>query len=366
MTKIKDVINYLETIAPLSYQESYDNSGLLTGCKKDSVNGIIITLDCTEEVVQEAIDKDCNLVIAHHPIIFSGLKKITGANYVERTIIKAIKNDVAIYAIHTNLDHIISGVNYKFASKLGLKNISILQPKTATLNKLVSFVPKVNQAQVLDALHNAGAGNIGNYSECSFTTEGVGQFTPNQEANPVVGESNKLEKVNESRIEVLVPTHLANSIISALKESHPYEEVAYYISPINNLNQEVGAGIIGELENKLSREEFLAYLKTTMNLNVIKHTNGFKGDIARVAICGGSGSFLLKEAIAKNADAYISADFKYHEYFDAENHLILCDIGHYESEVATKDLLYDILSKKFSSFALNLSEIDTNPISYFK
>ncbi len=366
MTKIIDVINYLETIAPLAYQESYDNSGLLTGNSQDIVKGVVITLDCTEQVVQEAINKNCNLIIAHHPIVFSSLKKITGATYVERTVINAIKNDIAIYAIHTNLDNTISGVNFQFANKLGLKNLSILNSKLGTLNKLVSFVPKQNKDQVLDALYKEGAGTIGNYSECSFTTEGIGSFTPNQEANPTIGSKNNAEQVEEIRLEVMFPSHLANKIIATLKKVHPYEEVAYYILSIKNTNQEIGAGLVGEFENKLSITNFLAHLKTTMKLDVIKYTDGFKGSIKKIAICGGSGSFLLQSAIKQNVDAYVSADFKYHEYFDAENHLMICDIGHYESEVATKDLLYDILSKKFSSFALNLSEIDTNPISYFK
>jgi len=366
MTKIKEVINYLEIFAPLAHQESYDNSGLLTGDKEEEIKGVIITLDCTELVVQEAIDKGANLIITHHPIIFSGLKKITGSNYVERTVIKAIKNDIAIYAIHTNLDNVISGVNHQFAKRLGLKNISILNPKKNTLNKLVTFVPINSKENVLSALYKAGAGEIGNYSECSFTNDGIGSFTPNQKANPTIGSKGKPEKVAESRIEVIIPADKVSAIIEALKNAHPYEEVAYYITQTDNTNQALGAGIIGELDEALEKNDFLAFLKSNMNLHVIKHTGGPQRKLKKVAICGGSGSFLLNASIKASADVYISADFKYHEYFDAENHLMICDIGHYESEVATKDLLYDILSKNFSSFALNLSEIDTNPISYFK
>jgi len=366
MTKIKDLTGYLETIAPLSYQENYDNSGLLTGNKEDTIKGVLITLDCIEDVVQEAIDKNCNLIITHHPIIFSGLKKLTGSNYVERTIIKAIQHSIAIYAIHTNLDNIINGVNFQFAQLLGLTNISILSAKQNTLNKLVSFVPKKDEDKVLKALYAAGAGSIGNYSECSFTSSGIGSFTPNEAANPTIGISGSAEKVNEQRIEVLIPTHLINPIIKALKQAHPYEEVAYYLNKLENDNQEIGAGIIGELENKMSTLEFLGYLKKNMNLDVIKYTNGYSDKISKIALCGGSGSFLLPTAIKSQADVYISSDFKYHEFFDAENKLMICDIGHYESEIATKGLLYDILSKKFSSFALNLSEIVTNPIRYFK
>ena len=366
MTKIKEVIKYLETIAPLAYQESYDNSGLLTGIKEENVTGVLITLDSTEEIIQEAIDTNCNLVIAHHPIIFSGLKKITGKNYVERTLIKAIKNDISIYAIHTNLDNIISGVNFQFAQKLGLKKLSILNSKPNTLNKLVCFVPKTNEEEVLEAMYTAGAGDIGNYTECSFTVEGKGSFTPNQHATPTIGTKETPEKVTESRIEVLVPSHLVSNVIHALKSAHPYEEVAYYISALDNVNQELGAGIFGSFDEAYSTHEFLTHLKETMRLEVIKYTKSYTGTIKNIAICGGSGSFLLPAALEAKVDAYVSADFKYHEYFDAESELMICDIGHYESEVSTKDLLYEILSKKFSSFALNLSKIDTNPINYFK
>ncbi len=366
MTKIKDVTNYLEIIAPLAHQESYDNCGLITGDIESSVTGVIISLDCTEAVVAEAVDKGCNLIIAHHPIIFNGLKKITGANYVERTIIKAIQNHIAIYAIHTNLDNSLAGVNQQFAKMLGLNHLSILNHKPNTLNKLVSFVPKNNVSKVLEAIYKAGAGKIGDYSMCSFTIEGEGSFTPNENANPTIGSKEKPEKVTETRIEVLLPQDKVNQIIRALKAAHPYEEVAYYITSLKNNNQAIGAGLVGQLPKELSVAEFLQHLKERMQLEVIKFTKEFSGTIKTVAICGGSGSFLLKAALSAKADAYVSADFKYHEYFDAESKLLICDIGHYESEVGTKDLLYDILSKKFSSFALNLSEIDTNPINYFK
>lgn len=366
MTKIKDVISYLETIAPHAYQESYDNSGLLTGNIENKITGVLISLDCTEEVVEEALSKKCNLIISHHPIIFKGLKQLTGQNYVERTVIKAIQNSVALFAIHTNLDNAFTGVNFKFANRLGLQNISILNPKPGRLVKLETFVPKENMQEVLNALYEAGAGNIGNYAECSFTSDGTGTFTPNDKANPSIGRKGIAESVKEKRIEVLLPSHKVQKVVSALKIAHPYEEVAYYATALNNKNQEVGAGVIGELEKEFNTEEFLAYLKEKMQLSLIKYTHSYKRKIKKIALCGGSGSFLLPTAMAAQADAYVSADFKYHEYFDAEDKLMICDIGHYESEVSTKDLLYDILSKKFPNFALNLSEIVTNPISYFK
>lgn len=365
MHKIKDITGYLEGIAPRAYQESYDNSGLITGSQHDEVTGILITLDSTEAVIDEAISKNCNLVIAHHPIIFKGLKQITGKNYVERTIIKAIKHDIAIYAIHTNLDNILTGVNSKIAAKLELKNLKILQPKTSTLSKLVTLCPKPNTESVTQALHQAGAGHIGNYDQCSFKTEGIGSFHPNEIATPHIGESGVSESVTEDRIEIILPTHLQYQVLAALNESHPYEEVPYYLSEIVNHNQDVGAGMIGELNTPMNTDEFLSYLKDKMQLKIIRHTASTKEPVSKIALCGGSGSFLLSQAIRQQADVFITGDFKYHEFFDAENHLMIADIGHYESEVFTKELIFNFLSEKFTKFALNLSEINTNPISYF-
>jgi len=365
MHKIKDIINYLEEIAPSAYQESYDNAGLITGNQQADVTGVLITLDSTESVIEEAITKECNLVIAHHPIVFKGLKKITGKNYVERTIIKAIKHDIAIYAIHTNLDNIINGVNQKIADKLGLNKLRILQPKSSTLSKLVTLSPKKYTQKITQALHDAGAGHIGQYDQCSFSTEGIGSFRPSELADPHIGTEDQQESVTEDRIEVILPTHLQHNILAALHEAHPYEEVAYYLSAISNKNQEVGAGIIGELGASMSSPEFLQYLKEKMELKVIRHTNAIHDKIQKIAICGGAGSFLLPHAIRSQADVFITGDFKYHEFFDAEDHLMIADIGHYESEVFTKELIHDILSQKFASFAFNLSEINTNPISYF-
>ena len=364
MVRIKDIIQYLEQIAPKAFQESYDNSGLLTGDQETQVTNVLITLDTTEAVVDEAIEKNCNMIIAHHPIIFKGLKSLTGRNYVERTIIKAIKNDIAIYAIHTNLDNILAGVNNKICDKIGLVNRQVLLPKSDTLSKLVTFVPIPNIESVKQALFNAGAGHLGNYSDCAFTVKGEGQFTPNSKSNPTIGTKNTNEKVNELRVEVLVPNHLSNQVINALKKAHPYEEVAYYISSLNNKNQEVGSGMIGELEKPASGLDFLKSLKDKMNLNCIRHTPITNNEIKKVAVCGGSGSFLLSTAKSAGADVFVTADFKYHEFFDAENQLIIADIGHYESEVFTKDLIYEILSEKFNTFALNLSNTVTNPISY--
>ncbi len=363
-TSIRQVTSYLETIAPRSLQESYDNSGLLTGDPDRDLTGILVTLDCTEPVVDEAINNNCNLIVAHHPIIFKGLKKITGANYVERTVIKAIQNNIAIYAIHTNLDNVAAGVNKKICEKLKLQNCRILAPKHGTLTKLVTFIPKESTAQVLAALHEAGAGQIGEYKNCSFSVEGTGTFQPTDNANPYVGRPRQQEYVREDRVEVIFPEHLTGPVLDALRQSHPYEEVAYYLTSLSNENQEVGSGMIGELPEAVEPKEFLRRLKIDMALGVVRHTRILDVPVKKVAVCGGSGSFLLPQAIRAGAQVYVSADFKYHEFFDAEDKIIIADIGHYESEVFTKELLHEVLTKKFPTFAINFSRTVTNPISY--
>ncbi len=364
MLKIKDIIEYLENFAPLAYQESYDNAGLLVGDKSNALQGVLICLDSTEDVVEEAIARQCNLIVAHHPIIFSGLKKISGTNYIERTVLKAIKNDVAIYACHTNLDHMLYGVNRKIAEKLLLHNLRVLVPKTDTLQKLTTFVPAAHEEAVRAALHAAGAGSIGNYSNCSFSSTGTGRFEPKTGANPHIGEVDRIEEVLETRLEVVCPAHLTSSIIGALLQAHPYEEVAYYLQHTSNANQDIGAGMIGTLDKPLTPTDFLHFLKRQMGLKVIRHTTLPDSEVRTIALCGGSGQFLLKEAIRANADVFVSADFKYHQFFDADDKIIIADIGHYESEVFTKELIYEILNKKFRNIALNLSEIVTNPIRY--
>jgi len=360
---IKDVTDHLEALAPRSYQEEYDNSGLLTGNASEPVRGVLVTLDCTEDVVEEARRENCNLIIAHHPIIFRGLKKLTGQTYVERTIIKAIKNDIAIYAIHTNLDHVHTGVNRKIAERIGLKNLKILQPKKDTLMKLVTFIPKENASEVINALHHAGAGNIGDYKNCSFQVVGEGTFMATGNAQPHIGQTNQQERVEEVRAEVIFPKHLSTTILNALKQSHPYEEVAYYLSSLENENQEIGAGMIGELEVEMEPIEFLERLKKTMNTSCIRYTTPTK-NIKRVAVCGGAGSFLLPSAISQRADVFVSSDFKYHEFFDADRKIMIADIGHYESEQFTKDLIIEVLKEKFTTFAIIFSKTSTNPLSY--
>src|SRR5687768_10375400 len=336
--KIKDVTHYLEQWAPLAYQESYDNAGLITGSLSEEVKGILVSLDCTEEVVEEAIQSGCNFIVAHHPILFKGLKKLTGSTHVERTIIRAIKNDIAIYAIHTNLDNIHTGVNRKISEKIGLKQLKILSPKNNTLSKLVTYIPKQHADTVISALYAAGGGQIGQYKNCSFQFQGVGTFMPTDLADPFLGEHNKQAFVDEVRVEMIFPTPLKNNLLKELFQAHPYEEVAYFIIPLLNENQEVGSGMIGELETAMEPLEFLHSLKGSMNLKLIRHTKLPSKKIQKIAVCGGSGSFLLQNAIRAGADAFVTADFKYHEFFDADNKIIIADIGHYESEVFTKEL----------------------------
>lgn len=364
MAKIHEITTLLEQLAPLRYQESYDNAGMQTGNADAEVTGVLVTLDCTEAVVEEAIAKGCNLVVAHHPVIFKGLKQLTGRSYVERTIIKAIQNNIAIYASHTNLDNVTNGVNTKIADKLGLQNQKILVNKPDTLMQLVTFVPVENTEEVLTALHQAGAGNIGEYSSCSFSITGTGRFTPSEDADPTIGRKGSPEEVQENRLELLFPAVLQGKIMSALKKAHPYEEVAHYLYNLQNKNQEVGIGMIGELEQEMTEEEFLSYLKDKMQLQGLRYTTVGEKRIKRVAVCGGSGSFFTKDALRQGADAFVTGDMKYHEFFDAEGRLLIADIGHYESEVYTKEIFYDAISKTFSNFAVLISEVNTNPVRY--
>jgi len=362
--KIKNITKYLETIAPLSFQESYDNSGFITGNPNDELRGVLITLDTIEKTIEEAISKNCNLIISHHPIVFKGLKKIIGKTYIERTIIKAIKNDIAIYAIHTNLDNISSGVNKMLCKKLGLQNCKILRPVKNGLRKLVTFVPEAYTDKVRNTIFNAGAGHIGHYSNCSFNNSGLGTFKGSNASNPFVGKKNKLHFERENKIETIFPKHLENKIISELIKVHPYEEVVYDIYPLENTYNNVGAGMIGELEEAEETIHFLKKIKKNLNAQVIRHTEITSKKIKKIALCGGSGSFLLNDAIAQKADIFISGDFKYHEFFDANNKIIIADAGHYETEQFTKELIFDVLMEKFNKFACFLSEESTNPITY--
>ena len=363
--KLSQLTSCLESLAPLAYQEDYDNAGLIVGQPDQEVQQALISLDCTEAVVDEAIATGCQVIISHHPIVFRGLKKFNSKTYVERVVEKAIRNNIALYAIHTNLDHIMAGVNAKICETLGLKNCHILAPKNNLLKKLVTFVPHSHADAVRNALFEAGAGNIGNYSEVSFNANGTGTFNGNELTNPYIGEHGKRHREEEIRIESIYPAILESKILMALILSHPYEEVAYDLYPLTNQNQEVGAGMIGELEAPTPEEDFLYHIKEKMHAPVIRHTALTGRPIKKVAVCGGAGGFLLKQAIAAGADIFITADYKYHEFFDAEGKLVIADIGHFESEQFTQQLLYEIIRKKFSNFAVRLTEVNTNPVKYF-
>ena len=362
--KIEEITNCLEKIAPLHYQENYDNSGLITGNKKYEVQQALITLDCTEEIVEEAIAKKCELIIAHHPIIFKGLKKLNGKNYVERTIIKAIQNNIAIYAIHTNLDNVHNGVSKKICDKIGLANCHVLAPKSDLLRKLIVFCPSTHAAKVRSAICNAGAGEIGDYDHCTFNSIGEGTFRGNKNTNPFVGKQGEVHKETEMKVEAIFPSHLQGKILTAMYQEHPYEEVAYDIISLHKNHQKIGSGMIGNLENPMQIDEFLKFVKKQMQTNCIRHTKTVKKEVQKIAVCGGSGGFLLANAKQMQADVFITADFKYHEFFDAENELVIADIGHYESEQFTKELIQDILKENFPKFATHLSELNTNPINY--
>lgn len=363
--QISVIIGFLELLAHPSLQESYDNAGLITGDPEWDCSGIICTLDATEEVINEAIRKKCNLIVAHHPIIFSGLKKINGKNYVEKAVITAIKNDIAIYAIHTNLDNVLNGVSGKMASLIGLQNLAVLSPKSSTLKKLFTFVPVDKAEEVRQAIFNAGGGFIGNYSECSFTVEGMGTFKAGTGTDPYVGKIGEQHQEKEVKIEVIFPAHLEGSLVKAMIAAHPYEEVAYDVVSLDNRYLGTGSGLVGELSRPMEEKAFLTHLKSVFRLKMVRHSPLTGKMIKKVALCGGSGSFLVSKALGIEADVYVTADMKYHEFFDANGRLLIVDIGHYESEQFTIDLLAEYLEQKFPTFAVLKTGVMTNPVNYF-
>lgn len=362
--KLNTIIDALEQLAPPPLQESYDNSGLLTGNLEMDINGILVCLDSIESIVDEAILKKCNLIVAHHPILFSGIKRLTGKNYAEKVIIKAIKNDIAIYAIHTNLDNINEGVNAMMAHKIGLTDTKVLAPLSGKLKKLVTFSPTQHAEAIKTALFKAGAGKIGKYEECSFNLNGTGTFKALEGANPFVGEKNIQHREEETRIEVIFESWNERNIIKNLKSNHPYEEVAYYIQSLDNSHSQIGAGFIGKLPSEMDIYDFLQLLKVNFNARGIRYTNPIKKTVQNIAICGGSGSFLLNDAIKSGADVFVSADFKYHQFFDSDGKIVIVDIGHFETEQFTIELIGNYLREKFINFAVHFTEINTNPINY--
>jgi len=363
--KLNQLISKLNQWAPLSLQESYDNSGLLVGDPNQEINKILISLDIVEETIDEAILGKFDLVLSHHPIIFKSIKSLTGKTPEERAIIKAIKNNIAIVAMHTNLDNVLHGVNAKIAEKLNLKNTQILTPISGNLKKLVVFIPKNHLSEFRQAMFEAGAGHIGEYDQCSFGTQGIGTFRGGENAKPYVGEIGQLHQEEEVRFESIFPQYLKSKMIQAIHKNHPYEEPAYDIFSLENENHQTGAGMIGVLENAMDETTFLSFLKENMQTKCIRHTSLGPKKIKKVAFCGGSGSFLIRAAKSQNADVFITGDVKYHDFFMADKNMMIADIGHYESEQFTKELLYDFLIENFSKFAVQISEHQTNPINYF-
>ena len=361
---IQNITNYIEELAPLNYAEDFDNVGLLIGNYQTEVTGVLVTLDTLEETVDEAIAKNCNLIVSFHPIIFGGLKKINGNNYVERVVLKAIQNNIAIYATHTALDNSKNGVSAKMCEVLGLINTKILIPKKGIIKKLTTYVPVDKASTLKEKLFEAGAGSLGNYDLCSFDVRGNSSFRGNEDSNPTYGKKGELTEREETKISVVFESKNESAILKALKGNHEYEEVAYEIVTTENVYQNIGMGMIGEFKNEMAEKDFLVYLKKTMKTDCVRHSALINKKIKKVAVLGGSGSFAISNAKKAGADAYISADFKYHEFFKAENSILLADIGHYESEQFTKNLLVDYLTKKFSNFAVILSEKSTNPIYY--
>lgn len=362
--RIQEITKLIEEIAPLTYAEDFDNVGLLVGNPDEKVTGVLVTIDTLEAVVDEAIAKNCNLIISFHPIIFSGLKKLTGKNYVERVVIKAIQHKIAIYATHTALDNSKVGVNAKICEILGLTNSKILIPKTETIQKLTTYIPIKEAEKLRLDLFEAGAGNIGNYNNCSFNIDGVGTYKANENANPTLGKIGITHQEKETCITVIFEKHLEAIVLNALFKNHPYEEVAYEIITLNNKNQQIGLGMIGELPTAIYEDDFLQLIQQKMNAKGIRHSKLLHKNIKKVAVLGGSGSFAIEAAMASGAEAFITSDLKYHEFYRAENAILLVDVGHYESEQFTKNLLVDYLTKKIANFAIILSETNTNPIHY--
>lgn len=362
--KIKEILNVLEEMAPLAYAEDFDNVGLVVGDANNEATGVLVCHDALEAVIDEAIEKKCNLVVCFHPILFSGIKKITGKNYVEKSILKAIKNDIAVFAVHTALDNHQNGVNKIFCDALGLINTKVLIPKQNFIQKLITYTIPDNAVEVRNALFNAGAGKIGNYEDCSFNSKGIGTYMGNENSNPEIGERFEFIEGDEIKIEVTFEKHLQSKILKALLSSHVYEEVAYEIYDLQNIHQNIGLGMIGELPSEMNEVDFLKMVKEKMECDGIRHTEFLNKPIKKVAVLGGSGSFAIKNAIQAGADAYLTADLKYHNFYEAENKILLADIGHFESERYIKNYIVDYLTKKIPNFAFVLSQINTNPVKY--
>ena len=364
MISVKDICSCIEEFAPLSFQESWDNCGLLVGNPEQTVDKVLLTVDVTEAVVAEAVDVQARMIVSHHPLMVSGIRQLTGSTDAQRAIALAIRNEIAIYAAHTNLDSAPGGVSYRMAAKLGLSDLQALSPQEAGLQKLVTFIPVSCFDKVRQAIFDAGAGHTGNYDSCGYSVEGKGTFRALQGAHPFVGQHGTLHTEPEIRFEMVFPSRLNRQVVDALVESHPYEEPAYGIYALQNTDTRVGLGLVGILPNPVSELHFLSRLKEIFSAPVIRHTKLKGKEIQKVALCGGSGSSLLPNAIRSKADVYVAADFKYHQFADAEQDILVADIGHFESEQFAKEIFHEVIIKKFPNFAVHFSKVITNPINY--
>ena len=364
MAVVSDIIRTIEAVAPLAWQESYDNAGLQVGERSQEVAGILVCIDVTEAVVDEAIALGYNLIVSHHPLLFKGLKSITGSSYIERIVLKAIRHHIAIYAAHTNLDNAPGGVSFRMAQKLGLSSVRVLDPLPGLLMKLAVYVPTSHVEVVRTALFEAGAGHIGNYDRCSFGQEGEGTFRAGLNAHPYCGSIGEMHREPETRLEVVLPVYAQNAVLEALKSTHPYEEPAYDLIPLSNRWEQVGAGVIGVLPEPTDEILVLEKLKETFEVGCVKHSPLHGRKISRVALCGGAGASLMSKAVAAGADMFVTGEIRYHDYFDFESRILLAEIGHYESEQYTKEIFCEIIQKKFPTFAIRSTQVDTNPINY--
>lgn len=364
MVILNDIIETIESVAPVAWQESYDNAGLQVGNRFHPVSGAVVCLDVTEGVVDEAIALGYNLIVSHHPLLFKGLKSITGRSYVERIVIKAIQHNIAIYAAHTNLDNAPGGVSFRMARKLGLTEVRVLDPMPGLLMKLVTYVPVSHVEAVRTALFEAGAGHIGNYDQCSFGQEGEGTYRPGVQAHPYCGTIGEQHREPETRLEVIVPVYMQGAVETALKRSHPYEEPAFDWIPLANRWEQVGAGVVGNLPEPADELLVLEKLKDTFAVGCVKHSPLHGRKISRVALCGGAGASLMSRAVAVGADMFVTGEIRYHDYFEYESRILLAEVGHYESEQYTKEIFCEIIQKKFPTFAIRSTQVDTNPINY--
>ncbi len=363
--QLKELLKVFEEVAPLSLQESYDNSGIQLGSPDQEVTRALVCLDVTPAVLREAIKKKCDLIISHHPLIFEGIKRVSGKTATEQVLLEAIRNNVAILSLHTNLDNVKGGVNSRLAEKLGLERLKILRPARGVLKKLVTFCPGDYADEVRAALFKAGAGQIGDYDCCSYNLEGKGSFRAGENSNPFVGNLRELHFEEETRIETIFPGYLQPDVLAAMKSAHPYEEVAYDVYPIDNQFDQAGSGMIGELKTPMRADEFLAMVKKKLGVAFVRHSPPVDDPVQVIALCGGSGAFLLPDAIQAGAQAFVTGDVKYHQFLDVAGKLLLVDAGHYETEQHTKELLVDIVKEKMINFALLISETNTNPVRYF-